>query len=103
MSVNNKQITELVKVSEAAPFLEVKGFGAVTVPMSLTVWSHPRGVHSETVYASLTGLNPIPAASGHTVRYRLNRGADRSLNWALHMVSISRMSYDEAPNTACQT
>ncbi|MFI5084903.1 MAG: IS110 family transposase [Actinomycetales bacterium] len=91
---NNKQITELVKVSEAAPLLEVKGFGAVTAATCLTVWSHQGRVHSEAAYASLAGVNPIPASSGNTVRHRLNRGGDRSLNRALHMVSISRMTHD---------
>jgi transposase len=96
---NNKQITELVKVSEAAPLLEVKGFGAVTAATCLTVWSHQGRVHSEAAYASLAGVNPIPASSGNTVRHRLNRGGDRSLNRALHMVSISRMTHDEETRT----
>ena len=62
---------------------------------SLTVWSHDGRVHSEAAYASLAGVSPIPASSGNTVRYRLNRGGDRSLNKALHMVAITRMTHDE--------
>lgn len=92
---NGKQITELVKVSEAAPLLDMKGFGAVTAATCLTVWSHQGRVHSEAAYADLAGVNPIPASSGNTVRHRLNRGGDRSLNSALYMVSISRMTHDE--------
>ena len=91
---NGKQITELVKVSEAAPLLDMKGFGAVTTATCLTVWSHQGRVHSEAAYAALAGVNPIPASSGNTVRHRLNRGGDRSLNSALYMVFISRMTYD---------
>ena len=41
-----------------------------------------------------TGVNPIPASSGNTVRHRLNRGGDRSLNSALHMVAIVKMTHD---------
>lgn len=92
---NNKQITDLVKVSEAAPLLDVKGFGAITAATCLTVWSHQGRVHSEAAYASLAGVNPIPASSGNTVRHRLNRGGDRALNSALHMVAITRMTHDE--------
>jgi hypothetical protein len=39
-------------------------------------------------------VNPIPASSGNTVRHRLNRGGDRSLNSALHMVAVTRMTHD---------
>jgi transposase len=39
-------------------------------------------------------VNPIPASSGNTVRHRLNRGGDRALNSALHMVAVTRMTYD---------
>ncbi|MGO4385844.1 IS110 family transposase [Specibacter sp. RAF43] len=92
---NNKQITELVKISDAAPLLEVKGFGPVTAATCLTVWSHQGRVHSEAAFASLAGVNPIPASSGNTVRHRLNRGGDRSLNKALHIVAVTRMTHDE--------
>lgn len=95
LKANTKQITELVEVSEASPLLEVKGFGPVTAATCLTVWSHDGRVHSEAAYASLAGVNPIPASSGNTVRHRLNRGGDRSLNKALHMVAITRMTHDE--------
>ncbi|GAA3324420.1 IS110 family transposase [Paeniglutamicibacter sulfureus] len=92
---NSQQITALVKVSEAAPLLEVKGFGAITAATCLTVWSHRGRVHSEAAFASLAGVNPIPASSGNTVRHRLNRGGDRKLNSALHMVAVTRMTHDE--------
>lgn len=37
---SHKQMTELVQISEAAPLLEVKGFGPVPVATCLTAWSH---------------------------------------------------------------
>ena len=30
----------------------------------------------------------------HTVRHRLNRGGDRTLNKALHIIALSRMKHD---------
>jgi transposase len=42
----------------------------------------------------LDGTAPIPASSGKTVRYRLNRCGDRQLNRALHTIAVSRLRYD---------
>ena len=89
-----KQLDELVKVSEAAPLLEEKGFKAVTGAKCLVAWSHEGRVRSEAAFACLAGVNPIPASSGNTVRHRLNRGGDRRLNSALHMAAITRMTHD---------
>jgi transposase len=94
LKANNTQITELVEISEAAPLLEEKGFGPVTAAVCLLAWSHQGRVHSEAAYASLAGISPIPASSGNTVRHRLNRGGDRKLNKALHMIALSRMTFD---------
>jgi hypothetical protein len=94
LKANEKQLTELVQISEAAPLLQEKGFGPVTAATCLTAWSHHGRVSSEAAYASLAGVNPIPASSGNTVRHRLNRGGDRTLNRALHTVALTKMTHD---------
>ena len=94
-TANLAQLTELVRASEAAPLLSETGFGPVSLAICLTAWSHTGKVRSEAAFASLAGVNPIPASSGNTVRHRLNRGGDRRLNHALHMVALSRMTHDE--------
>ena len=33
---------------------------------------------------------PIPASSGQTIRYRLDRSGDRQLNRALHLILVTR-------------
>ena len=91
---NEQKLDELVKVSEAAPLLEEKGFRAVTAAKCLVAWSHEGRVRSEAAFACLAGVNPIPASSGNTVRHRLNRGGDRRLNSALHIAAVSRMTHD---------
>lgn len=91
---NERQLDELVRASEAAPLLAEKGFQAITAAQCLTAWSHHGRVRNEAAFASLGGVNPIPASSGNTVRHRLNRGGDRALNSALHMAAISRMTHD---------
>lgn len=99
LKANATRITELVAVSEAAPLLKETGFGPVTAAVCLTTWSHQGRVRSEAAYASLAGVNPIPASSGNTVRHRLNRGGDRRLNKALHTVAMVRMAHDEETKT----
>lgn len=95
LKTNNTQLTELVKVTPAAPLLEETGIGPVAAAICFTVWSHHDRVHSQAAFAALAGASPIPASSGNTVRHRLNRGGDRTLNRALHMVAVSRMTHDE--------
>ncbi|MDN6679245.1 MAG: IS110 family transposase [Yaniella sp.] len=96
---NEQQLDELVRVSEAAPLLEEKGFKAISAAKCLAAWSHHGRVRTEAEFASLAGVCPIPASSGNTVRFRLNRGGDRALNSALHMVAISKMTHDQETRT----
>jgi hypothetical protein len=60
---NEKQLNGLAKVSEPAPLLEEKGFGAISAAKCLTAWSHAGRVRSEAAFASLAGMNPIPACA----------------------------------------
>ena len=57
--------------------------------------SNPQRLRSEAAFASLCGVNPIPASSGKTNRHRLNRGGDRQANAALHRIVLVRLRYDE--------
>ena len=95
LTKNEQQLDELVRVSEAAPLLQETGFKAISAAKCLAAWSHHGRVRTEAEFASLAGVNPIPASSGNTVRYRLNRGGDRALNSALHMVAVTKMRHDE--------
>ena len=44
---------------------------------------------SEASFAALAGTNPLDASSGKQQRHRLNRGGDRQLNWALHVIALN--------------
>lgn len=94
LAVNNSRMTELDRASQAATLLDKNGIGPVTAAICMTAWSHHDRVRSEAAFASLAGVNPIPASSGNTVRHRLNRGGDRRLNRALHMAVLARMTHD---------
>jgi len=95
LTANGQQLDELVRVSEAAPLMEETGFKAITVAKCFVAWSHEGRVRDEAAFACLAGVNPIPASSGNTTRHRLNRGGDRSLNAALHLAAVTRMTHDE--------
>ena len=91
---NEHQLAELVQISEAAPLLQEKGMATISAARCFTAWSHHGRVSTEAEFAALAGVNPIPASSGNTVRHRLNRGGDRVLNSALHLVAVSKMGHD---------
>ncbi len=94
LKANTKRVTELVTQSPAGELLNQPGIGPLTAAVALTAWSHPGRLRSEAAFASLAGVNPIPASSGNTVRHRINRGGDRRLNRALHMAIVTRMRMD---------
>jgi transposase len=75
--------------------LELTGVGPIVAATVLTAWSHPGRCRDDAAFAMLAGAAPIPASSGKTVRYRLNRSGDRQLNRALHTVVLSRLQRDE--------
>jgi transposase len=74
----------------APQLLEQPGIGPLAAAQILLSWSHRGRFSSEAAFARLPGVAPIPASSGQTVRYRLDRGGDRRLNRALHMILVTR-------------
>jgi transposase len=81
-------------VSATAPALmTVYGVGAeVAAQLLTTAGDNPDRLHSEAAFAQLCGTAPLPASSGRTTRYRLNRGGDRHANYALHIIALVRLS-----------
>lgn len=74
--------------------LDLCGVGPIVAAVVLTAWSHPGRCRSDAAFAMLAGAAPIPASSGKTVRYRLNRSGNRQLNRALHTIALSRLRHD---------
>lgn len=70
--------------------LTIYGVGPITAAVLLGTWSHHGRVRSEAAYAALAGASPIPASSGRNEHMRLNRGGDRTLNAALHVIANTR-------------
>jgi transposase len=67
----------------------------VTGQLLTTVGDNPERMRSEAAFAHLCGVAPIPASSGKTRRYRLNRGGDRAANNAIYTVVLTRLRLDE--------
>jgi transposase len=88
----NRMLTQLV--AEVAPdLLELHGVGPDgAATLLVTAGDNPDRLHSETAWAHLCGVAPIPASSGKITRHRLNRGGDRNANAALYRIVITRMS-----------
>jgi transposase len=84
-----REIEELI--STLAPqLLNQPGVGPLLAAQIVLSWSHSGRLASEAAFARLAGAAPIPASSGQTIRYRLDRGGDRQLNRALHQIVLTR-------------
>jgi transposase len=92
---HDKELERLV--TERAPDLMAShGIATLTVAeMLILVGDDPTRIHSEAAFAKLCGVCPIPASSGKTHRFRLNRGGNRQANAALYRVAIIRMRSHE--------
>jgi transposase len=74
----------------APQLLDQPGVGPHAAAQLVLSWSHQGRITSEAAFARLAGVAPIPASSGQTLRYRLDRSGDRRLNRALHMILLTR-------------
>ena len=85
-------------VDDLAPGLtERRGIGPVSAAQVIVSFSHAGRCRNDAAFAKLAGTSPIEASSGQTTRHRLNRGGDRALNKAVHVIANTRMRTD--PNT----
>ena len=81
-----KSLTEKL----APQLLDLPGVGPLLAAQVMLSWSHKGRIKSEAAFARLAGVAPIPASSGQTIRYRLDRSGDRQLNRALHQILVTR-------------
>ena len=81
---------EALTAQHCPQLLDQVGIGPVVAAQIYIAWSHPGRCRNDAAFASLAGAAPIPANSGQTIRYRLNRGGDRQLNRALHTIVVIR-------------
>jgi transposase len=73
--------------------IEVRGVGVLLAVKVIAEVGDVRRFPSRHHFASYTGTAPIDASSGDNNRHRLNRGGNRRLNHALHIVAICQVRY----------
>ena len=69
------------------------GVGPVCAAQLVVSSGDPARMVSEASFAALAGTSPVDASSGRQQRHRLNRGGDRQLNRALHVIALSRIRW----------
>ena len=88
-----KQITALVKAS-GSTLTAILGVGAITAGRILGELRGVERLSGQAAFGALTGTAPVPASSGRTRRWRLNRGGNRQLNRAVHTIALTQSSHD---------
>jgi transposase len=84
-------------VAMAAPRLvAINGVGTqIAGQLLVTAGDNPERLRSESAFAHLCGVAPVPASSGKTIRHRLSRAGDRAANYALWRVVMVRLTSDD--------
>jgi len=95
-ATEHEKAIKTIVLSWRPDLLTLTGVGPFVAATVLAAWSHRGRCRDNGAFAMLAGAAPIPASSGKTVRYRLNRSGDRQLNRALHNIVLARMRYDDA-------
>jgi transposase len=90
-----RELLELVK-AHRPQLLAERGCGALTAAILIGRTAGAERFPSDASFARLAGTAPIPCSSGQRDRHRLDRGGDRQLNYALHVIAITRARYDPA-------
>jgi transposase len=75
------------------PLLGLPGAGPITVARLIAEAGDMRRFRSADALAALAGIAPIPASSGQVQRMRLNRGGNRQLNRALHVIAVTQSRF----------
>lgn len=86
----DKHITQAVRDS-GSTLTALFGLGPVLAARILGRVGNINRFPTEAHFASYCGAAPIEASSGDTIRRRLSRAGDRTLNHALHMMAITQV------------
>ncbi len=90
----SKQMKTMVK-TVAPTLLELLGVGPVVAGVILGEVGNIGRFTNEGQFASYCGAAPVERGSGKNSRMQLNHGGNRRLNWALHIIALTRSRCDE--------
>jgi transposase len=88
-----KQLASKV-IESGTGLTQLRGIGFISAAKILGEVGDLCRLRSKAAFAMFTGTAPLEASSGRTKRHRLNRGGNRQLNYALHMMAIARRRGD---------
>ncbi len=94
----SEQMKTMVKTLEPT-LLELLGVGPVVASVILGEVGNIGRFVNEGQFASYCGAAPVERGSGKNSRMQLNHGGNRRLNWALHIVALTRSRCDERTRT----
>ena len=96
----NRQIDQLHRELEQLiaahrpQLLAEPGCGAIVAAILIGHTAGNERFRSQAAFGRQTGTAPIPCSSGQRTQHRLNRGGDRQLNHALHIIAVTRAQRD---------
>ena len=90
---NDRELRDLVEASGTG-LVTLCGIAHLNAARILGEVGDIRRFPNRDAFASANGTAPIPASSGQTRRFRLNRGGNRRLNYALHIMAVTQMRND---------
>ena len=91
----HRELAQLV-AAHRPELLAEQGCGPVTAAILIGRTAGNERFRSDASFALQSGTAPIPCSSGQRTQHRLNRGGDRQLNHALHVIAITRAQRDPA-------
>jgi transposase len=83
-------LTQRVQASET-PLIQLCGVGTIIAARLIGELGCVPRVHSAAALAALAGIAPVAVSSGGKHGHRLNRGGNRRLNKAFHMIALSQL------------
>jgi len=84
-----RELRDLVRVL-APGLVAIPGCGVLSAATIVGETAGAGRFRSRHAFARFNGTAPIPVWSGNSVRVRLNRGGNRTVNWALHLIAVTQ-------------
>ena len=88
-----RELRSLIMIYRPALLAE-QGLGVLTAATLIGRTAGAERFPTDAHFARQAGVAPVPVSSGRTDRHRLDRGGDRQLNRALHVIAITRARID---------
>jgi transposase len=96
-----RELRDLIRVHRPELLAET-GCGPLTAAILIGQTAGAARFKSDAHFARMAGVAPIPVSSGRHDRHRLDRGGNRQINRALHVIAITRGRLDPASRAYLQ-